>query len=79
MGCNDAPLARPIYFLALPPRQRQIAEMTIEGLKVPEIARRMGIAIGTVRTQLGLVFLKFGVRDRLGLALVARKTQEFPE
>ncbi|MDR2130951.1 MAG: RNA polymerase sigma-70 factor [Odoribacteraceae bacterium] len=48
----------------LPPRRRQILQLSLEGLSGKEIAERLGVTIHTVKTQKSLAFTY--LRDRLG-------------
>src|SRR6478735_3151014 len=52
----------------LSPRQRQIAEMIADDIETPEIARRLGIGIGSVRTQIVRMKAKRGWHTRLDIA-----------
>ena len=48
-------------------RERQIAELQATGLSHKEIADRLGISLGTVKTHLGRMFAKTHVRSSLEL------------
>ncbi|WP_068808576.1 LuxR family transcriptional regulator [Thauera phenolivorans] len=50
-------------------RELEVARAVSEGLTNKEVAWRLGITERTVKAHLGAVFDKFGVRDRLQLAL----------
>ncbi|MDI3513046.1 MAG: two-component system, NarL family, nitrate/nitrite response regulator NarL [Rhodocyclaceae bacterium] len=50
-------------------RELEVARAVSEGLTNKEVAWRLGITERTVKAHLGAVFEKFGVRDRLQLAL----------
>jgi DNA-binding CsgD family transcriptional regulator len=52
----------------LTPAERSTAELAAEGLSNKEIARRTGVAIGTVEAHLSRSYLKLGVRSRSQLA-----------
>lgn len=49
---------------ALSPAQRDVALLTLRGLRLSEIARARGSAEGTVKAQLGAVFRAAGVHTR---------------
>ncbi len=53
---------------SLTPVERRIAELASEGLTNPEIAQRVFVARSTVKMHLSSVYLKLGVRGRVGLA-----------
>ena len=55
---------------ALGARERQVADLVIEGLTSREIARRIGTSFHTVRTQTQRVYQKLGVRGRTELAVL---------
>jgi DNA-binding CsgD family transcriptional regulator len=55
---------------SLTPTERQCAELAAEGLTNPEIAERMFIGRGTVKTHLARTFTKLDVRNRTELAAV---------
>jgi len=59
---------------ALTAREREIVRLVALGLQNPEIARRLAISDGTVKTHLNNVFHKLDVRDRVGLTLYAIRT-----
>jgi DNA-binding CsgD family transcriptional regulator len=50
-------------------RQEEISKLILKGLSDKQIASRIGISIGTVRTHLGRLFGKLDVQDRTELAL----------
>jgi len=64
------PAERP---LPLPPRARAVATLYAEGLSHKEIARRLGSAPSTVRTQLQEVYRRLGVHSRTGLQRALRE------
>lgn len=55
--------------LSLPPRQSEIIQHLFSGQSDKQIAGKLGIAIPTVRTHLGRLFLKFNLQDRNQLVL----------
>ena len=56
---------------SLTPTELQIVQLAAEGLSNPEIASRLFIARGTVKTHLTHVFAKLGLTSRAGLAAEA--------
>ena len=46
------------------PRQRQVLALAVQGLPTKLIARRLGIAEGTVKVHLSMVYRAMGVRNR---------------
>lgn len=53
--------------------QREIVEGLLSGLTNVEIARRRGVSHFTVANQVAVIFAKFSVHSRLGLALLLRR------
>jgi DNA-binding CsgD family transcriptional regulator len=56
---------------ALSPTELRVAELVAQGLSNPEIGARMFISRETVKSHLGHVFAKVGVRNRAELAALA--------
>jgi two-component system, NarL family, nitrate/nitrite response regulator NarL len=54
-------------------RQRQIFDLVVVGQSNKEIARTLGISVGTVKIHLAIVFEKLGVRHRSAVALAGAK------
>ena len=52
-------------------RERDIVRCVASGLRNVEVAGRLSITEGTVKTHLNKIFQKLGIRDRVGLALYA--------
>lgn len=50
----------------LSPRQRQVLKLALQGLPNKSIARTLGIAEGTVKVHLSMVYRALGVRNRVG-------------
>jgi DNA-binding CsgD family transcriptional regulator len=50
----------------LTPRERAVVQLAAEDLQVVGIARQLGVSPATVRTHLGNVYVKLGVRTRSG-------------
>jgi DNA-binding NarL/FixJ family response regulator len=57
----------------LTPREREIIDLVLHGMKNREIAERLSITPGTVKVHLMHVFEKTGVRDRYELAVRGRR------
>jgi DNA-binding CsgD family transcriptional regulator len=51
----------------LTPRERQVAELAIDGLTAREIGERLFIGVRTVETHLANIYAKLGVRSRVEL------------
>ena len=62
---NDAPHA---WRTALTDREREIASLAALGLGNQEIAKRLGLADGTVRFQVHNIIRKLGLKKRADLA-----------
>ena len=60
---------------SLTPTEQRVVDLVTEGLTNPEIAERLLMARGTVKTHLEHVFAKTGYRNRAELAVAASKRQ----
>ena len=60
---------------SLTPTEQRVVDLASEGLTNPEIAERLLMARGTVKTHLEHVFAKTGYRNRAELAAAAAKRQ----
>jgi two-component system nitrate/nitrite response regulator NarP len=58
---------------ALAPRERQLIGFVREGLRNREIAEKLGVTEGTVKTYLHTIFEKLGVSNRTELAIRAEE------
>lgn len=47
----------------LPPQERRVAELLLQGCDNPEIAKELGIAERTVKAHLNKTFMRFEIRD----------------
>jgi len=59
--------------VGLTPRERQLIGFVRTGLRNREIAERLGVTEGTVKTYLHSVFEKLGVSSRTELAIRAEE------
>jgi DNA-binding NarL/FixJ family response regulator len=59
----------PIEAELLTTRQREIFHLIVAGLSNKEIARKLGLAEGTVKVHVAKLFDKLGVRHRSAVAL----------
>ena len=57
----------------LSPREEDVVRCVALGLRNAEIAKELAISEETVKTHLNRIFRKLGVRDRMELALYARR------
>jgi two-component system, NarL family, nitrate/nitrite response regulator NarL len=55
----------------LTPREREMVSLTMEGLSNKEIARKLGLAEGTVKIHLYNIYQKLGVSNRTALTALA--------
>jgi DNA-binding NarL/FixJ family response regulator len=63
--------------MQLPRQQTKVIELILRRMSDRQIAATMGISVPTVRTYLGRVFIRIGVRDRMELVLrILTLTQE---
>ena len=69
-GIDEDRLDIPAAIFNLSPAQKETARLVMEGLSLPEIAKRMSITANTARTHLNRVFEKTGVRTQSALVRV---------
>jgi DNA-binding CsgD family transcriptional regulator len=55
----------------LTPRQREVALLLGSGMSNKEIARRLGLSVGTVKQHVHTILLKAGARTRFELVALA--------
>jgi DNA-binding CsgD family transcriptional regulator len=67
-------------FDSLTPRQRDVVPLMAEGLQNKEIAKRLGMAEGTVRVHVHAVIRALGCRNRteVAVAVSGQPAQEVP-
>jgi DNA-binding CsgD family transcriptional regulator len=53
----------------LTPRQAEIAALIADGLTNKEIARRLGLGVGTVKIHIAGIFERWDVRGRVGIVV----------
>ena len=54
-------------------REREVMGLVVEGLSNPEIGARLYLSEATVKTHVGRILMKLGVRDRVHLVILAYK------
>jgi DNA-binding CsgD family transcriptional regulator len=72
---NRAPVLQQLYGLTT--AEARVAVLIAEGDEVEAIARRLGVSVATVRTQLKSIFAKLGVSRQLGVAQLVRSLPQF--
>ncbi len=65
----------PVQRTHVTPRQSEILDLIAAGLCDKEIAERLGLSYGTIRTQLARFFAANGVRGRAGAVALWVRTQ----
>jgi two-component system nitrate/nitrite response regulator NarL len=70
-GADDGH-ATPSPFKVLSPREREVADLVVKGLRNRDIATTLGISEGTVKIHLYRVYERLGVNSRTELVILAR-------
>jgi DNA-binding NarL/FixJ family response regulator len=66
-----AGLARPAGLELLTGREREVMELVVRGLSNAEIRKELYLSEPTVKTHVGRILMKLGVRDRVQLVVLA--------
>lgn len=59
--------------LALSPRQREVLALIVQGLPNKEIARKLNLAVGTVKIHVAVLFHKMNVTSRTAAAVAGMR------
>lgn len=62
--------------MGLTKRRREILHELVKGVTDKEIAKKLDICEGTVRQTLHAMYMKYGVRNRLQLAMMYREIEK---
>ena len=56
--------------MKLTPRERQVCDMLLEGYSNPEMAKELGLALGSVKHLMNRIFLKYNLNSATGIKRV---------
>ena len=59
--------------MALSPQQREVLALIVQGLPNKEIARRLNLALGTVKIHVAVLFHKMNVTSRTAAAVAGAR------
>ena len=65
--------------LELSPRQREVLALIVQGLPNKEIARRLNLAVGTVKVHVAVLFHRMNVTSRTAAAVAGARLLAAPD